>query len=68
MEEKFITFGGVGDKIKTAQVDVSTLESEIETVNQEYLANEVVISDALSQRQVLKDKLNKLIIFKEQFS
>lgn len=66
MEEKFITFGGVDDKIKTAQVDVGSLEEKIEAANQEYLANEVVLSDALAQRQVLKDRLNTLIIFKEQ--
>lgn len=69
MEEinnNFITFTNKGGKIQTGDIDPEALEEKIQAVNQQYLDNEVVISDGLIQRQVLKDELNKLIAVKEQ--
>lgn len=65
-EEKFINLTPKNGKIQIAEVDLDTLDVKIQEANQAYLDNEVVISDGIIQRQILKDELNKLIAIKEQ--
>jgi hypothetical protein len=66
MDQKFITFTKKAGKIQTGEIDPASLDVAIGKANQAYLNNEVIISDGLINRQVLKDELNKLIAVKEQ--
>ena len=66
MEESFITFSKKSGKIQTGEIDPVALDSKIQSLNREYLDNEVAISDGLIKRENIKDELAKLIAITEQ--